>query len=305
MATLLQVDEGRQVTLLARHLVGRAPRCDLQLPSRRVSGDHALLRWNGSVWVIRDLGSRNGTYVNGRRLSTGVDQPLAAGDTLRFSDQDGWKLQSAEAPLARAIADGGEAEVVAEAGMLALPSVDDPQVCVVHDGERWVMERGDGGIVEEVHDGMRLEAGGVRWVLSLPQTLDRTLDGQGRPTLDNVGLRFAVSQDEEHVELWLERGDEELSLGARAHHYTLLTLARRRLEDAALHGPEQGWVYQDELLDMLRIDANILHQHLYRARRQLAGAGVADAGGIVQRRRGTGQLRIGVKRISVGPLEGR
>ncbi|MEJ7601978.1 MAG: FHA domain-containing protein [Kofleriaceae bacterium] len=33
----------------------------------RMSRDHAVVRWDGGTWVVRDLDSRNGTYLNGER----------------------------------------------------------------------------------------------------------------------------------------------------------------------------------------------------------------------------------------------
>ena len=50
-------------------IVGRHARCDARLESSRVSRRHCVLtEYNGDV-VIRDLGSTNGTWVNGRRVA--------------------------------------------------------------------------------------------------------------------------------------------------------------------------------------------------------------------------------------------
>ncbi|MBU0490489.1 MAG: FHA domain-containing protein, partial [Chloroflexi bacterium] len=40
---------------------------------------HARLDWAGHAWVIRDLNSRNGTYVNGARVTS---QPVRPGDQI-------------------------------------------------------------------------------------------------------------------------------------------------------------------------------------------------------------------------------
>jgi len=54
--------EGDQVT------IGRIPDNDIQLDDFTVSRQHAVLVKQGSAWVVRDLGSLNGTYVNSARV---------------------------------------------------------------------------------------------------------------------------------------------------------------------------------------------------------------------------------------------
>ena len=49
--------------------VGRRPSCDIRLDFENVSGKHCMLRLLNGVWHVRDLGSTNGTTVNGSRLS--------------------------------------------------------------------------------------------------------------------------------------------------------------------------------------------------------------------------------------------
>ena len=49
-------------------LVGRRPSCDICLDFHNISGKHCKLSFLNSVWHIRDLGSTNGTTLNGARL---------------------------------------------------------------------------------------------------------------------------------------------------------------------------------------------------------------------------------------------
>lgn len=49
-----------------------------------ISGMHARLTQNGSVWSITDLGSRNGTKVNGVACQPNVPMTFKTGDTIRL-----------------------------------------------------------------------------------------------------------------------------------------------------------------------------------------------------------------------------
>lgn len=49
-----------------------------------ISGMHARLTQNGSVWHITDLGSRNGTKVNGVACQPNVPMAFKTGDTIRL-----------------------------------------------------------------------------------------------------------------------------------------------------------------------------------------------------------------------------
>jgi EAL domain-containing protein (putative c-di-GMP-specific phosphodiesterase class I) len=65
--------------------LGRTPGCALVLASSHVSKSHAEIYSDGCVLRVRDLGSRNGTYLNRRIVS---DAPLHEGDLLRLGDCD-------------------------------------------------------------------------------------------------------------------------------------------------------------------------------------------------------------------------
>ncbi len=71
LGTLLPVGGGDPISLLKPELViGRRPGCDIRLDFENVSGKHAALRLINGVWHVRDMGSTNGTSVNGSRLSS-------------------------------------------------------------------------------------------------------------------------------------------------------------------------------------------------------------------------------------------
>jgi pSer/pThr/pTyr-binding forkhead associated (FHA) protein len=56
-------------------MVGRHPECDVRLDSLRVSRRHCILTAEGGEVVVRDLGSTNGTWINGRRVVSGRHWP--------------------------------------------------------------------------------------------------------------------------------------------------------------------------------------------------------------------------------------
>lgn len=82
---LAGADLGRKHPIVAdRMVLGRHPDCDIVLDSAAVSRQHAaMLRANGDYYV-EDLGSRNGTFLNGQLVQG--RQLVANGDRLRICD---------------------------------------------------------------------------------------------------------------------------------------------------------------------------------------------------------------------------
>ena len=76
----VRVEPGRELTL------GRSPECSLQLPAAGASRRHASVVSHDGVVVLRDLGSTNGTFLNGERLSG--DATLRSGDKIRIGGVD-------------------------------------------------------------------------------------------------------------------------------------------------------------------------------------------------------------------------
>jgi len=61
--------------------VGRTPDNDLRLNDRAVSGKHAEIYEVAGTWYVRDAGSSNGTFVNGKKVR---DTALKDGDVVKF-----------------------------------------------------------------------------------------------------------------------------------------------------------------------------------------------------------------------------
>src|SRR5262249_13100118 len=51
------------------HFLGRDTSSDLMLDDPRVSARHALFQWTGNDWILVDLRSKNGTFVNGSKIT--------------------------------------------------------------------------------------------------------------------------------------------------------------------------------------------------------------------------------------------
>jgi len=272
VAVLRAAEPGRSLPLPAHCVIGRARACDLVLAEKSVSGQHAAIEWTGGEWELRDLGSRNGTYLDNKKLTGGARAVLTAGMRLRFGlDAAVWTLLDVAPPQLMARHLGTGEHRIADGGYLVLPEVSS-SAC---------------SLSLNVH---------------LPTSAFGTFkDSEQALLLAHLRLSFQFTRDEEHVELTAWSGDRSLFLQARAHHYPLLLLARRRLADQAsgVPEPEQGWIRQDELTRMLRMDDNHLNISIHRARTQLGQQGVLDAAALVQRRSGTRQLRIGAGQLEL------
>jgi pSer/pThr/pTyr-binding forkhead associated (FHA) protein len=62
-------------------VIGRRHTCDLCIPLISVSRRHCQISCDNGVWTIRDLDSRNGTYLNGKRVKEAV---IKAGDSIKI-----------------------------------------------------------------------------------------------------------------------------------------------------------------------------------------------------------------------------
>jgi EAL domain-containing protein (putative c-di-GMP-specific phosphodiesterase class I) len=65
-------------------IMGRGETADLRVPSTRVSREHAVIAQQGRTYTLRDLGSTNGTFVNGKRLA---EATLSDGDVILLADE--------------------------------------------------------------------------------------------------------------------------------------------------------------------------------------------------------------------------
>jgi hypothetical protein len=297
----LRDKDGTEWPLLPVTLVGRGTSASIRIEAPYVSTEHASVRWTGEGWEVRDLASRNGTFVDGHRIESGQRARLPAGSTLAFGRTTAsWTLVDGAAPPASASCEADQR--LAEEDLLLLPDAESPEVCVYADERGWVAERG--ATVLRVADGASVEAGGRSWRLNLPTGLLVTRAAEEPdPDAASIALTFHVSRDEEHIEITVAAGARTWRLPHRAHAYLLLTLARARLDaDPELSESEQGWLYHDELAEGLGLPMGHFNMAVFRIRQQLKDAGVPGGDALLERRRGSGQIRLGCARVEVEAL---
>ena len=101
--------------------IGRADYNDLVIPDESVSTTHAKLQRREGVWVLVDLDSTNGTFIDGDQIKG--DAPLAPGATVRFGD-----ISAVFEPTddAAAVAKGGATRVMAQMIMSPAPAATPP-----------------------------------------------------------------------------------------------------------------------------------------------------------------------------------
>ena len=304
MGLIRDDDTGVRQSPGAHFLLGRDPRCDFVVDDRFVSTEHALLRWRDSEWWLRDLGSRNGTYLDDQRLPAGGQVRVQSRSEIRVG-QTRITIEDDAGPAPIAWDVETLAPIAGRDQLLVLPAEERP-LATVHASasHTWVLETATAS--ELVQDQQQIEVDGSRFQLALPRqavrTLHQTDDWETFPAPSVLAMTFAVSRDEEHVELELRpEGAQPYTVPTRSHHYLLLTLARRWLADRAdgMSAGARGWLYVDELLRLLRIDESHLNVQIYRARRQLGRSGVSGAAGLVERRIGTRQIRLGMDEVEI------
>ena len=116
---LVLPDGARYELSAGTHVIGRGRECDVLLSSPAVSSRHAVLEVGADHVMLRDLGSTNGTLVNGVRVG---DRALTHGDTVTFANVSA-SIELVDAGAAPAAVDHGERPVDA-AGRTPLTGAD-------------------------------------------------------------------------------------------------------------------------------------------------------------------------------------
>jgi len=274
MAKIINLNTEEQVTLMLQHLFGRHPNSSHTLLfSPDASRMHATIFWDGSMWVLQDTSS-NGTYVNGKLIHRTSAQHLHLGDLINFASLSGdtWRIVDLSPPNSLLIPITPGLPTVVLKDLAVLPNEDQPEnTLYISASGNWVCESESGVSVLKTGDmvGSREQAWRFIEASATAETLHN--DVLDLATVEQASIQFMVSQNEEHVAMKLIMGEQEYDLGQRNHHYLLLILARKRLEDIAegVRASEQGWIDKELLSKMLGQSENHINIQIYRFRKQV------------------------------------
>ncbi len=294
----------------ASQWIGRDQRCELRIHAGGVSACHATLTWADPEWILRDLNSTNGTFVNGVRL--GQEKcAVVDGDELQFGKTEQWEVEDAGPPglLLIAADSSEELHVSTRTGIAVLPSAAAASLTVMRTiSGAWHAETADDTWALAHGDELRF---GDRVFRALIPTLDlRTTDvdlDHDENSLANAWIEIAVSDREEEADMTLRVGGRSHRIVDRVPLYLLVLLARARkgpphtighdtgsakpLEGEASTDAD-GWLTVGEACRQLAASPELLNLHVFRVRECLRDLGITNANQIIERRKG--RLRIGI-----------
>ncbi|RME22610.1 MAG: FHA domain-containing protein [Deltaproteobacteria bacterium] len=297
---VLRIPGGRQersVAIGTRHLsLGRGPDNDVVLPSPQVSRHHAILWYAGGQVLVRDLGSANGTFLDGERVTDSVAVPYGA--ELRLGSEVRLTVRPPVEPVA-----------VGELKAFALEDIATGMRRPLH-GDRFVIGSGPGADLRlasgpEVGATLLVYPGGEVW-LGTEDDDDRPL--QAGAEFEVAGSRFRLVevdptrlptvQPDHHrypyrlrVSLDGPAGTlAEIShLSTRLSHsitaenrVVLLYLLARRIDEdggSGLPESERGWCADDDVIvgvwgrSALGQGGNRLKVLVHRVRKELKSGG--------------------------------
>ena len=89
-------DLGRQYAVESQSLtIGRAPGNDLTIQHSEIGRYHAVMVWEEDCWLVQDLSSPSGTYVNGQRITR--RHPVHDGDVIGLGSAVSLQISTAQA----------------------------------------------------------------------------------------------------------------------------------------------------------------------------------------------------------------
>ena len=87
-------------------VIGRSPSCDIVINDRQISRQHLIIRKTGAGYVLEDLDSKNGTYINGSAVQGSVG--LQDGDVVQIALARKFIFLGTEATIPLSMADAAQ-----------------------------------------------------------------------------------------------------------------------------------------------------------------------------------------------------
>lgn len=274
MTRIINNNSEEQVTLLIQHIFGRHPSTSHTiLENSDASRMHATILWDGEDWLVQDSSS-NGTFVNGNPVVRGSMQKLNKGDIIHFASLtgDAWEMLEVIAPKSLLVPVSSGLQTIELDDIAILPNEELAEVTLYQSPNgHWVCESQSGISVLKTGDLVGCQGHTWRFIEARASEETTYLASNQLPTSPQVGIFFNVSQNEEHVSFKFKMGEHVYDLGKRNHHYLMLLLARKRLEDRekGVSEAEQGWMDKEQLCKMLGLSENHINILVYRFRKQV------------------------------------
>ncbi|HJN78340.1 MAG TPA: FHA domain-containing protein [Myxococcota bacterium] len=275
--------------------LGRGRDADISLVEPSVSTDHARIWCEGERVLLRDLGSRNGTYLNEQRITSTVE--VADADEIRLGGDICLRIRVL----------GGMPELKTD---VALVQVDAGLRTPLHLGENpvddivVVLDR-QGGLTLEgpklsrpLTPGEDFEVGGLRYrVETQGGTSDvRTVELEGGPPPIRVEARLDGPTGPEARFTDIRDNSVSVLITAATQAEVVFVLARTAKSDLKSRVEDPGWLNNGELRQAVwgrsseRLHRSRLPVVLHRIRKALESAGLSEA--CIDRRRGATRLWV-------------
>ena len=240
------------------YVIGRRSDCQIFVPDMRVSRQHARLWRDGEGWSLEDLGSNNGTFINGVRLQARAqlrhdDEILIANNKIRVEAQDHPSEQRGVEPQAVTIVDVSGAQSLIrsreDSGASRVPLVSSGLISVTDQKAVRLIERKLDALTQILHATAATD--------SEDALLEKICDAllQLFPQAENVGV---LVEDERTTELRVQ---------CQRHRKPT---SRGKTDSAATSDPEQAGP-----LPELRVPGTII-QHVVSDRRGVLLGETAD-----------------------------
>lgn len=305
MGCLIELKTNQMCYLYSHHSFGRlAYSVNTAISDNNISKFHFIVEWESAQWHIKDI-SRNGTWLNGQKLTLNRKYSLTLGDKIAFDENSParYQVKDLSSPGDLLIAEQSskhhDQKVIKLSNYHILPTNDAPEITVFYNTEKdhWCLESlcETNSQIRMLEDNERVYFDNQNWYLRLDKGDEPTVEYQNvKIQVRDYQYTFKVSQDEEVTELSFLLDDNPVDLQHRTHHYLTLNLARLRAADAAdgFDQSSQGWIYSEDLSKKLGIDILHMNSQVHRARKQFSNAYKTNinSNNFIQRR--PGQLRF-------------